>query len=96
MRASEYLTLVAPRGSMYAFIGVRPRKLPGFDDESFAMELLERKHVLVAPGSSFNTDDRCYFRITTLPDREILAEVFARIDDILRHMASRPPVLETA
>ncbi|MCY3732374.1 MAG: aminotransferase class I/II-fold pyridoxal phosphate-dependent enzyme [Rhodospirillaceae bacterium] len=96
VRASDYLTLVAPRGSMYAFIGVRTRKLPGFDDESFAMELLERKHVLVAPGSSFNTDDRCYFRITTLPDRETLAEVFARIDDLLRHMASRPPVLETA
>ncbi len=40
---------------MYAFIGVDKQKLPSFDDEAFAMELLEQQHVLIAPGSSFNT-----------------------------------------
>jgi alanine-synthesizing transaminase len=93
---SDYLTLVAPKGSMYAFIGVNTEKLPGFDDEAFAMELLEQKHVLVAPGSSFNTDYRSHFRITTLPDEKILAKVFTRIDEVLEQMASRPPKLETA
>ena len=93
---SEYLHLVPPEGSMYAFIGVDTKQLPGFDDESFGMELLEQKHVLVAPGSSFNTEYRDHFRITTLPDEDTLAEVFQRIDEVLRHMASRPPKLETA
>ena len=93
---SDYLSLVAPKGSMYAFIGVNTEKLPGFDDEAFAMELLEQKHVLVAPGSSFNTDYRSHFRITTLPDEKILAKVFTRIDEVLEQMASRPPILETA
>ena len=93
---SPYLNLVAPMGSMYAFIGINREALPDFDDESFAMELLEEQHVLVAPGSSFNTPYRDHFRITTLPDEETLAAVFERVDKVLTHMASRPPKLESA
>jgi alanine-synthesizing transaminase len=93
---SRFLSLVAPRGAMYAFIGVDKHKLPGFDDETFAMELLEQQHVLIAPGSSFNTPYRDHFRITTLPEEARLAEVFQRIEHVLEHMAERPPRLETA
>jgi len=80
---SKYLTLVEPTGSMYAFIGIDESVLPGIDDHEFALELLESKHVLVAPGSSFNVDYRNYFRITLLPDAETLKEVFKRIDEVL-------------
>jgi alanine-synthesizing transaminase len=93
---SPYLTLVPPRGSMYAFLGVDKRKLPGFNDEAFAMELLENQHVLVAPGSSFNTPYHSHFRIITLPDEETLAEVFKRIDTVLGQLSSLPPALESA
>ena len=47
---SHYLYLTPPRGAMYAFIGVQTERLPEFDDQRFAMDLLEHKHVLVAPG----------------------------------------------
>jgi alanine-synthesizing transaminase len=93
---SNFLSLVPPRGSMYAFIGVDKRKLPSFDDETFAMELLEQQHVLVAPGSSFNTPYRDHFRITTLPEEGRLAEVFQRIEHVLEQIADRPPKLESA
>jgi len=93
---SRFLRLVRPRGAMYAFIGVDTQKLPSFDDEAFAMELLEQQHVLVAPGSSFNTPYRDHFRITTLPDEGRLAEVFQRMEHVLQHSADRPPQLETA
>ena len=89
VKSSEFLTLIPPRGSMYAFIGVDTQKLPNFDDEDFAMELLEKKHVLVAPGSSFNTNYRSHFRITTLPDKELLQEVFSRIEDVLNQISER-------
>ena len=93
---SKYLSLVPPDGAMYAFIGVDTRKFPGFDDESFCMELLEQQHVLVAPGSSFNAGDRNHFRITTLADEDMLAEIFQRVHDVLQQMAGRPPMLKSA
>jgi alanine-synthesizing transaminase len=96
VKQSRFLSLVAPRGAMYAFIGVDKQKLPGFDDEAFAMELLEQQHVLIAPGSSFNTPYRDHFRITTLPDEAKLAEVFQRIEHVLEQISDRPPRLETA
>ena len=81
---------------MYAFIGANTQKLPNFDDEAFAMELLEQQHVLIAPGSSFNTQYRDHFRITTLPDGETLAEVFKRLELVLEQMADQPPRLGIA
>ena len=93
---SKYLTLVPPDGAMYAFIGVDTRRFPGFDDQSFCMELLEQQHVLVVPGSSFNVSYRSHFRITTLADEDTLAEVFQRIHDVLQQMAGRPPMLKSA
>jgi len=93
---SRYLSLVAPRGSMYAFIGVDTGLLPGFDDEAFALELLEQQHVLIAPGSSFNTRYRDHFRITNLPDSDQLADVFARIETVLDQLAANGTHLEIA
>jgi alanine-synthesizing transaminase len=93
---SRFLKLVTPRGAMYAFIGVDRQKLPGFDDETFAMELLEQQHVLIAPGSSFNTSYRDHFRITILPEEDQIAEVFQRMEHVLEQLADRPPKLETA
>ena len=55
-------------GALYSFVEVRSELLPEFDDQSFALELLEKKHVLVAPGVSFNVPYRNAFRITNLPE----------------------------
>jgi alanine-synthesizing transaminase len=91
---SRYLSVVPPRGAMYAFIRVHAERLPGgiagFDDQAFALDLLERKHVLVAPGSSFNVSYRDHFRVTLLPDAELMADVFARIESLLTEYAASP------
>jgi alanine-synthesizing transaminase len=73
---------------MYAFVGVRQEVLPDFDDQQFSLDLLERKHVLVAPGVSFNVPYRNHFRITNLPDATTLREVFARIEQLLGDYAA--------
>jgi alanine-synthesizing transaminase len=78
--ASRFLELVRPMGSMYGFIGVRREALADFDDQSFAMDLLEHKHVVVAPGVSFNTPYNTHFRVTLLPEPGVLADVFGRIE----------------
>ena len=84
---SKYLSVVPPRGAMYGFIRVHAERLPGgaaaFDDQAFALDLLQRKHVLVAPGSSFNVPYRDHFRVTLLPDADEIADVFGRIESLL-------------
>jgi alanine-synthesizing transaminase len=80
---SKYLEFAAPSGAMYAFIGVRADALPDFDDQQFAMDLLEQKHVLIAPGVSFNVPYRNYFRVTNLPEPRVLVNVFERIEELL-------------
>jgi len=82
--ASEFLHLQRPMGAMYAFLRLDERVSSVLDDQAFALELLEQFHVLIAPGSSFNTPYSDHFRITTLPDTETLHRVFDRIDDCLQ------------
>jgi alanine-synthesizing transaminase len=81
--ASPWLSMTAPQGAMYGFIRLDPKLAKHLDDQAFALELLENKHVLVAPGSSFNTPYSDHFRITTLPDPDVIKDVFARIDALL-------------
>jgi alanine-synthesizing transaminase len=51
------------------------------------MELLEKKHVLLAPGSSFNVPYRNHFRLTTLPRGRKIRTVFERMEEVLESMA---------
>jgi len=87
---SRFLELQPIGGAMYAFIGVKTAELPDFDDQQFALDLLEQKHVLVAPGTSFNVPYRNRFRVTNLPDAATLRDVFGRIEDLLTTYASAP------
>jgi alanine-synthesizing transaminase len=90
---SRYLRLSRPMGALYAFVEVRSDALPNFDDQAFAMELLEKKHVLVAPGVSFNVPYRNAFRITNLPEPQQLRTVFERIEELLDAQAAAAPDL---
>ena len=84
---SRYLHMQAPMGAMYAFIRLDDRFTGSLNDRRFGRELLDDKHVLVAPGSSFNTAYTDHFRITTLPDTETLQTVFDRIESLLEQYA---------
>lgn len=87
---SRFLELIPPRGSMYAFVRVKAELLPEpFDDQKFALDLLERQHVLVAPGSSFNVPYRDHFRITLLPDTRQIHDVMRRMELVLSDYAER-------
>ncbi len=85
--SSRYLTVVRPMGAMYAFVRLDPRFAGRLDDQAFALDLLENYHVLVAPGSSFNTPYSDHFRITTLPDTETINMVFDRMEACLEQHA---------
>ncbi len=84
---SPYLSMTSPMGAMYAFIRLDERFAEKLDDRAFAQKLLEEQHVLVAPGSSFNTPYSDHFRITTLPNPETINTVFDRIEALLEQAA---------
>ena len=88
VEASEYMQVCPPQGSMYAFVRVRKEKIPHFDDRDFALQLLEKKHILVAPGSSFNVPYNDHFRVTLLPDAKNVRDVFSRMESLLADMAN--------
>ncbi|HEV7633663.1 MAG TPA: aminotransferase class I/II-fold pyridoxal phosphate-dependent enzyme [Steroidobacteraceae bacterium] len=90
VKRSEFLRLTPPMGALYGFVEVRADVIPHFNDQEFALELLEQKHVLIAPGASFNVPYKNHFRITNLPDAATQAQVFQRIEAQLATFASRP------
>ncbi|MFC4727743.1 aminotransferase class I/II-fold pyridoxal phosphate-dependent enzyme [Coralloluteibacterium thermophilus] len=94
--ASPWLRLHAPQGALYAFPQVVGAAAEGFDDHAFALELLENEGVLIVPGSSFNIARRDHFRITLLPEAELVREVFRRIERALDRHVSRLPARDVA
>ena len=86
---SKFMSLNKPDGAMYAFPAIDTSLFESFDDQEFAMELLEKKHVLIAPGSSFNVPYRNHFRLTTLPTERKLHSVFERMEEVLENMQAR-------
>ncbi|TAM93826.1 MAG: aminotransferase class I/II-fold pyridoxal phosphate-dependent enzyme, partial [Rhodanobacteraceae bacterium] len=84
---SRFLECVAPEGALYAFPSVRADVFPDFDDNAFALRLLDEEHALVVPGSSFNLQASRHFRITLLPEPAEIADVFARIERVLARIS---------
>jgi alanine-synthesizing transaminase len=93
---SKHLSLVAPKGALYGFVGIKGALVEHFDDHQFAYDLMEQESVLVVPGSSFNVAYKNYFRITLLPDANTLREVFVRIERLLQRYAEKNVQREVA
>ena len=74
-------------GAMYAFPGVDTQVFSAFDDQQFAMTMLEREHILVVPGSSFNVHYRNHFRMTLLPEAPVIRKVLAAMESVLADQA---------
>ena len=89
VKNSKFMSLSEPEGAMYAFPAIDTSQFDSFDDQAFAMELLEKKHVLIAPGSSFNVPYRNHFRLTTLPTERKMQTVFERMEEVLENMQAR-------
>ncbi|KGA95965.1 diaminopimelate aminotransferase [Alkalihalobacillus alcalophilus ATCC 27647 = CGMCC 1.3604] len=68
----------APKGSFFAWF-----KVPeGFTSEEFADLLLEKAHVVVAPGIGFGEAGEGYIRIGLLTDEDTLIEAMNRIAEL--------------
>lgn len=86
--ASPWFETMTPQGALYAFVRVKPGLIPHFDDQKFALELLEKRHVLVTPGHGFNVPYHDAFRITLLPETETMKKVLGILDEAAAEYAS--------
>jgi len=77
------VTNVEPRGALYCFPRLDPEVYPIEDDESFVIDLLRAKKLLVTHGTGFNWPRPDHFRLVTLPDAQVLEEAIGRIADFL-------------
>jgi alanine-synthesizing transaminase len=74
---------VAPRGALYCFPRLDPEVYPIEDDETFVIDLLRAKKILVTHGTGFNWPRPDHFRLVTLPDVHVLEEAIGRIAEYL-------------
>jgi L-glutamine---4-(methylsulfanyl)-2-oxobutanoate aminotransferase len=68
----------APKGSFFAWLPV-PK---GFTSTEFADLLLEKAHIVVAPGIGFGEQGEGYVRVGLLSDEERLLEAVNRLDGL--------------
>lgn len=74
---------VEPRGALYCFPKLDPDIYPIHDDETFVIDLLRAKKILVTHGTGFNWPRPDHFRLVTLPDEHVLEDAIGRIADFL-------------
>lgn len=85
LRATPGVNLPEPEGAFYLF-----PQLEGVGDSyQFALELLQKTHVAVAPGSAFGNGGEGSIRICYAPDMDVLRPAMERICDFISSQAAR-------
>ena len=79
-----YLSILRPRGTFYAFPGIAKT---GMEDGTFCNFLLEKAHLLVAPGHVFGRAGEKHFRIACTVSDAKLAEAMDRLEALGKYFA---------
>ena len=79
-----YLSILRPRGTFYAFPGIAKT---GMEDGTFCNFLLEKAHLLVAPGHVFGRAGGKHFRIACTVSDAKLAEAMDRLEALGKYFA---------
>lgn len=66
------ISATKPDAAFYIFPKIDLKKIPIFDDEQMALDLLKEQHILILQGTAMNWDSPDHFRIVYLPHRRTL------------------------
>ena len=77
------ISVVKPKGALYAFPRLDPEVHPIKDDQQLALDLLESEKILITQGTGFNWPTPDHLRIVTLPWSRDLAEAIQRMGSFL-------------
>ena len=75
------ISCVKPKGALYLFPKLDPKKFAIKDDQKMVYDLLVEKKILIVQGSGFNHFDQNHFRIVFLPSKEILHDANLRFEE---------------
>ncbi len=83
LRKIPGVTVVQPKGALYAFPRLDPEVHPIKDDQQLALDLLESEKILITQGTGFNWPEPDHLRIVTLPWSRDLANAIERLGNFL-------------
>ena len=83
LRAIPGVSVVNPKGALYAFPRLDPEVHEIHDDERFCYDLLEQEKILVVHGTGFNWPAPDHLRIVTLPWGTDLQAALERMGNFL-------------
>lgn len=73
------ISCVKPKGALYLFPRLDPKRFKIKDDMKMALDLLTETRILVVQGTGFNCLDKDHFRVVFLPDQDSLREAGQRM-----------------
>ena len=79
----EGVSCTLPKGALYLFPKLDPRRFNIQDDERFVLDLLRQEKLLIVQGSGFNWPEPDHFRMVFLPREEELIEAIGRLSEFL-------------
>ena len=83
LRKIPGVSVVQPRGALYAFPKLDPEVYPIKDDQKLALDLLLSEKILITQGTGFNWPNPDHLRIVTLPWARDLSEAIQRLGNFL-------------
>ncbi len=83
LRAIPGVSCVEPKGALYVFPKLDPKRYPIVDDQQFVLDFLRAEHVLLVQGSGFNWPRPDHLRIVTLPWAADLTTAIGKLGSFL-------------
>ncbi len=77
------MSVVPNKAAFYMFPKIDTEMHHINDDNKFALDFLNAKHVLIVSGTGFNWPAPDHFRVVCLPEASVLAEAMNRLGDFL-------------
>lgn len=81
------VSCVKPKGAMYLFPKLDPKRYPIQDDEQLVLEILRQEKILMVQGSAFNIEDTQHLRLVFLPREDELETAIEKVGHFLSRMS---------
>ncbi|THB68281.1 MAG: pyridoxal phosphate-dependent aminotransferase [Spirochaetaceae bacterium] len=77
------VSCVKPKGALYMFPRLDPKKIKIVNDQEFVRRLVVEKKLLVVQGTGFNWPATDHLRLVFLPDKDTLIDAITRLHDFI-------------